>query len=120
MIRALFNVIARFRPYRTEWVEDLPDRIGRDVAYVIGGRRYPFSVAMVCPRRACREVVHLDLSKEVEERWRLKEHARGEISLWPSVHVTGRRCQCHYWLRDGRIVWAEKPCLIVPRENRDD
>ena len=41
-VRWLFNCIARFRPYRTEWVEDLPGDVGKDTIFVVGGRRHPF------------------------------------------------------------------------------
>lgn len=118
MIRLIFNLLAARRRYRTEWVEDLPDDVQRETVYIIGGRRDPFYAAIVCPRRACRQVVHLDLSHQVKKRWRLSEHQDGSISLRPSVHVTGMRCKCHYWFREGRIRWAEAPTLAVPKENK--
>lgn len=120
MFRWIFNIWARFRPYSTEWVEDLPDDLQENTVYIIGGRKHPFYAAIVCPRKACRQVVHLDVSPQVVKRWRITEHADGQISLAPSVHVTGLSCRCHYWLRKGRIVWSERPPLFVPEENRHD
>lgn len=118
MIKLLFNLLAGRRRYRTEWLDDLPVDVQRETVYIIGGRRHPFYAAIVCPRRACRQVIHLDLSPEVQKRWRLSEHQDGSISLRPSVHVTAMRCRCHYWFREGRIQWAEAPPIIVPKENR--
>ena len=118
MIKLLFNLLAGRRRYRTEWVEDLPEGAQRETVYIVGGRRHPFYAVIVCPRRACRQVIHLDLSHQVEKRWRLREHQDGSISLCPSVHVTAMRCGCHYWFREGRIRWAEAPPLAVPKENR--
>ena len=120
MIRWLFNLLARFRPYRTEWVEDLPDNTQKNTVYIIGGRKHPFSVAIICPRQACRQIIHLDVSSQVNKRWRITEHSDGQISLSPSVYVTGLPCRCHYWLREGRIVWSEAPPLFVPEVNRHD
>lgn len=120
MFRWIFNTWARFRPYRTEWVEDLPDDLQKNTVYIIGGRKHPFYAAIVCPRRTCRQVVHLDVSPQVDKRWSITEHADGQISLSPSVHVTGLPCRCHYWLRKGRIVWSESPPFFVPKENRHD
>ena len=118
MIRLIFNLLAARRRYRTEWVEDLPDDIQRETVYIIGGRQHPFYAAVVCPRRACRQVIHLDLSDDVDRRWHLNEHKDGSISIRPSVHVTAMRCGCHYWFRNGRIRWVRAPRLAVPKENR--
>ena len=118
VIKLIFNLLAARRTYRTEWVEDLPDDVQRETVYIIGGRQHPFYAAVVCPRRACRQVIHLDLADEVERRWRLNEHEDGSISLTPSVHVTAMPCRCHYWFRRGRIRWVSVPRLVVPKENR--
>ena len=119
MIRRLLNVVERFRPYRSEWVEDLPDLPRDRTVYIIGGREHPFHAAIVCPRSACRQVIHLDISHQVSRRWRMTEHEDGRISLAPSVHVTDLPCKCHYWMRKGTIMWSDVPPLFVPRENRD-
>lgn len=118
VLKLLFNLLAARRRYRTKWVEDLPEDVERQTVYIIGGRKHPFYAAVVCPRGSCRQVIHLDLSAEVEKRWQLTEHVNGSISLSPSVHVTGMPCGCHYWLREGRIRWASAPSLAVPKENK--
>lgn len=118
MIKWLANLAARFRPYRTEWVDDPPDEPRPRTVYVVGGRRHPFYTVVACPRRACRQVVNLDVSPEVKPHWRIKEHTDGTLSLHPSIRVTGLPCKCHYWLRSGRVVWSEAPKVFVPRRNR--
>ena len=118
MIKWLANLAARFRPYRTEWVDDPPDEPRPRTVYVVGGRRHPFYTVVACPRRACRQVVNLDVSPEVKPHWRIKEHPDGTLSLHPSIRVTGLPCKCHYWLRSGRVVWSEAPKVLVPRRNR--
>ena len=120
MIKWFFNLLARFSLYSTKWVEDLPDNPCQKTVYIIGGRKHPFYAAIVCPRKACQQVVHLDLSPGANERWSITEHLDGLISISPSIHVTRLPCQCHYWLRRGRIVWSEAPKLFVPEVNRRD
>ena len=120
MIRCILNHLMRYRPYRVEWVEDLPTTVKRRTVYILGATRDPFSASIVCPRKRCRQVIHLDLSPQVRPRWRVTAHPNGTISLAPSVHVTGLPCRCHYWLRRGRIVWCDTPSLLVPRRNKHD
>ena len=120
MIRWLFNLWALFYPYRTEWVEDIPENLDKNTVYIVGGREYPFYAAIVCPRRSCRQVVNLDVSADVRKKWRITEHPDGRVTLSPSVHVTGLVCRCHYWLRKGCIVWCEAPPIFVPETNRYD
>ena len=120
MFRWVFNQLAKFRPYSTEWVEDLPKFVSKDTVYIIGGKNYPFQAAVVCPRYRCRQVIHLDLSSELASGWKMTEHLDGELSLYPSVHVTGLKCKCHYWLHRGKIRWSESPSVFVPRENKVD
>lgn len=118
MIKWLANALARFQPYRTEWVEDPPGDPQPRTVYVVGGRRHPFSAVVACPRPACRRWTNLDVAPDVTPRWRFYEHADGTLSLHPSIHVTALSCKCHYWLRRGRVVWAESPPIFVPRRNR--
>lgn len=120
MIRWLFNFWAHFHPYHTKWVEDLPEKPKKNAVYIIGGREHPFYAAVTCPRQTCKQIIHLDVSSQATKRWRITEHSNGRISLSPSVHVTGLPCECHYWLRKGRIVWSEAPPLFVPERNKHD
>lgn len=120
MLRHLWNAWAKWQPYRTEWVEDLPPVPKRRTIYIIGGRRHPFYAAVVCYRRRCRQVIHLELREEPERGWRIREHPSGRVSVTPSVHVTALPCACHYWIVRGRIVWTRAPKLKVPKENRCD
>ena len=120
VIKWVFNLWARLHPYVTEWVEDLPDEPNENTIYIIGGRQYPFYAAIACPRRSCKHIIHLDLSPQVKRRWRFVEHGGGEITLTPSIHVTGLPCRCHFWMVRSRIVWSERPPLVVPEANRHD
>ena len=101
------------------WVEDLPHNPQRDCLYIIGGREYPYYAAVVCPRKKCKNVVHLEISSDVQHRWKFTEHDDGSITLSPSIHVTKLPCKCHYWIKRGRVSWAEWPPIFVPKSNRE-
>lgn len=121
LFRRFFNFLEQRKPlYRTEWVEDLPEIPRKRTVYIIGGREHPFYAAIVCPRDGCGHVAHLGVSNQFarHKRWRISEKKDGTISLFPSVHVTGRKCRCHYWLRKGKIEWSDRPPFTVPKENK--
>ena len=104
--------------YRTQWVEDLPDDLQKNTIYIIGGRAYPYYAAVTCPRKHCKQIIHLEISGQFRKRWRVTEHEDGSLTLSPSVYVNKLPCRCHYWLRQGRVVWCVIPSLRVPVENR--
>ncbi|MCY4289506.1 MAG: DUF6527 family protein [Aestuariivita sp.] len=118
MIRWLFNQWANRHPYKTEWVEGLPDPVSKNTVYVIGETARPFQVAVVCPRKYFQQVIHLDVAPELPNQWRITVHPDETLSLHPSIHVTGCRCRCHYWFLRGKIYWSEAPLFFVPKENR--
>jgi uncharacterized protein DUF6527 len=39
--------------------------------------------------------------------WKLTFDGRS-VSLWPSIGRADWPCKSHYWIRDGRVVWAEE------------
>ncbi|MDE0119100.1 MAG: DUF6527 family protein [Bdellovibrionales bacterium] len=114
----IVNLLERLRKYRTEWVEDLPKRICKNTIYIIGGREHPFYAAVTCPRKKCKKVIHLEISKQFEKRWSVKKEENGSISLYPSIHVIDSPCGCHYWVQKGHIVWHSLPPIIIPKSNR--
>ena len=122
LLKWAFNLWSSGRVYFTEWVEDLPGQPQKNTIYIVGGRKHPFAVVIPCVRRNCQQVIHLDISSQVAEdkRWYLNEDKGGRISLSPSIHLTALSCHCHYWLRQGRVIWCESPPFFVPKENRND
>ncbi len=117
MIKWFFNQWSKCHPYKTKWVEDLPDPVTKNIVYVIGEKSLPFQVAVACPRKRCQQIVHLDVAPELPNRWFITVHSNETISLHPSIHITSWRCRCHYWLSRGKILWSEAPRIFVPKEN---
>ena len=120
LFRSYFNFLALFQPYNAEWVEDLPRKTTKNTVYVVGGRKYPFQATLTCPRRHCSQVITLDISPDIYPRWKITEHPEGVISLNPSINLNSLNCNCHYWLKRGRIYWAEAPSFAIPKENKID
>lgn len=104
------NFIEQYRrAYETEWVEDLPENPARNTIYIIGGRKYPYYAVVLCSRKKCNEMIHLAISPEFKKRWRYEEHSNGRLTLHPSIYLTKSPCRCHYWIREGHIVWSKLP-----------
>ena len=112
------NYVQRLKKrYRTKWVEDLPDNIEKNTIYIIGGRKYPFYAAITCPKKRCKKIIHLEISPDSVRKWEVQEHKNETLTLNPSIFVTKHSCKCHYWIREGRVVWCEMPPFFVPKEN---
>lgn len=117
LLLKILNCFWRFRTYQTEWVEDLPEKTGKDTIYIVGGREHPYYAAVVCPRHSCKRVISLEISKKSRKRWKMVEHGNGSLTLSPSIYVTRRPCKCHYWIRRGKVTWADFPPVFVPKSN---
>lgn len=120
LLRLYFNLLAKLHINKVLWVEDLPNKPQKHTFYIVGGREFPFQFTFVCPRRQCNQLISLDISPEITPRWKITEHSKGSISIHPSVHVVSLRCKCHYWVRKGKIHWAETPTFLIPKENKLD
>ena len=113
----ILNLFERLRQYKIKWVEDLPKQIDKNTIYIIGGHEHPFYAAVTCPRKKCRKVIHLEVSKQFDKRWSVKEED-GVVSLSPSIYVTDSPCKCHYWIKNGHVIWHGLPPLFIPKSNR--
>lgn len=96
---------ARWRRYHIMETEDLPDRLNRRTLYVVTEGRRPVYAALACPRRRCGDTLNLNLLPDDLPLWALTEHPSGIPSLDPSIWRRNT-CGCHFWLREGRIIWC--------------
>jgi hypothetical protein len=112
MTSALFSWFKRafdrlrrwIKPLRAREVEELPDILSDDVVYLIGDDGLWWSAAMRCPC-GCMETIQLSLIQHDRPSWRAKVDPHGTVTLHPSVWRT-KGCRSHFFVRDGRIVWA--------------
>lgn len=82
---------------------DVPEVLARDTLAVVGTRRRPKWAVLECPCGRGHQLV-VSLSQQHRPYWRLDEDRRGP-SLAPSID-SHRPYRCHFWLRDGQIMWA--------------
>jgi hypothetical protein len=81
-------------------------------------KRYGVALHLCCC--GCGEKVVTPLS---EAEWRL-EVRDGHPSLYPSIGNWSMTCQSHYWVRNGRVLWApamsrSQTRAVFARDKRD-
>lgn len=61
-------------------------------------------VGFKCPC-GCDRTIELLLPEDVKPRWTCEIDTLGRPSLHPSVWLNNG-CKSHFWLKEGRVVWA--------------
>jgi hypothetical protein len=98
------SFIGRASLDRSEHVTDAPDRVKKNVVYIVGEDGYDWSAVMKCPG-GCDKVLEMNLLPDTKPVWQVTEHDDGSVSLHPSVWLKAG-CRCHFVLRQGRVQWA--------------
>jgi len=83
-----------------EFVEFIPDVLKDRTIYV--SIKYATAIHKCCC--GCGNKVVTPLSPN---DWKLVFDGES-ISIYPSIGNWGLVCKSHYWIRDNRVVWAEK------------
>jgi len=85
---------------RAEFVDSAPSKLEHGVVYV--SERFNTAIhACMC---GCGREVVTPLSRA---GWRLTRNG-GAISLYPSIGNWSFPCESHYWIKNNRVVWAER------------
>jgi len=93
-------------PYRTVVVSEyLPKSLAHRTLYIVEDDAYQEQAAMLCPC-GCGRTLHMNLLPDERPCWTVTIHADGTSSLHPSVWRQ-KDCGSHFWLREGRIIWAK-------------
>ncbi len=107
-LRANWRKFCRWRAswlaYRTEWCEDLPERLRTKSIYVVGGKVCPYQAVVHCPC-GCKEAIYVDVANQSKAKWSLTTHSNESISLHPSVWRTVG-CRSHFLVRRGKVIWC--------------
>ncbi|MBK7143581.1 MAG: hypothetical protein IPH75_16080 [bacterium] len=83
-----------------KFVEKIPDKLDEKVLYV--SSKYGTAVhKCFC---GCGEEVVTPLSPT---DWKLSFNGK-TVSLYPSIGNWSLKCQSHYWIKNGRVVWVPK------------
>lgn len=99
-----------FQPWRVvEIVDDADEvslRLPRNGAALVGAADHPKWVVFDCPcRRGHRIMINADVKRK--PAWRLGLSPTRRLTISPSVDYADGRRRCHYFVRDGKIVWAK-------------
>jgi hypothetical protein len=85
--------------------DEVPEHLPRCAAVIVGSLNRIKWLAFDCP---CGEGHRVLINCDVHRRpvWSVMLSSRGRLSVMPSVDqaIAGRRC--HYFVRNGKIVWA--------------
>ena len=84
----------------------MPDTLKPFTVYLCGEGEHLWAGAMICPC-GCKEVIQLNLLKQVRPRWRAQVHKDGSVSLMPSVWRQ-KGCRSHFFVRHGAIDWCQE------------
>jgi hypothetical protein len=96
-----------FQPWRivavVESAPDVPAVLPRNAAVLVGTRQHPKWIAFDCPCRTGHRIL-ITLDERHKPHWRLMRTAR--LTLHPSVDSQTNARRCHYFIRNGRTLWA--------------
>lgn len=88
-----------------EAADEVPLKLPRNGAVVVGTRRLPKWIVFDCPCRAGHRIM-LNIDKGRQPYWTAS--SEGKLTVSPSVDSrTGSR-RCHYFICDGRVQWAHE------------
>jgi len=86
-----------------ESADEIPARLPRNGAVVVGPINRPKWVAFDCPCRTGHRIM-VTTDKANQPHWTTT--VRGKLTISPSVDYSDSKKRCHYIVRNGRILWA--------------
>ena len=99
-----------FRPWRivgaVESADLVPDLLPRNGAVLVGTLEQPKWIALDCPCRQGHRIL-LNADARRQPAWRIAAARDGKLSIAPSVDYSDRQRRCHYFVRNGKILWAK-------------
>lgn len=101
---------SRWRTWRAistvETADQVPERIPRRGAVLVGDPTRPSWIAFDCPCTD-RHRVLLNLDAHRWPHWTVTDHTA--LTLHPSVDELRPGARCHYLLRHGQVTWVPNP-----------
>ena len=94
-------------PYRTRYVEDLPQEPKRKTIYIIRDEGFIEHASLLCSC-GCGAFLHMNLIPDERPCWFVTEHSNGTVTLKPSVWRQ-KGCRSHFFFIRGRIQWCPGP-----------
>lgn len=88
-----------------ESADDIPHRLPRNGAVLVGPRTCPKWIAFDCPCRSSHRIM-LNTDKARSPYWSIT--IQGDLTISPSVDYHNPKRRCHYFVRNGRIWWVHE------------
>lgn len=89
-----------------ESADEVPERLPRNGIVLVGSHGRLKWVAFDCPCRADHRIL-LNVDSGRRPFWQVTKDHAGRLTVSPSVDAMNGRSRCHYFIRDGRILWAK-------------
>jgi hypothetical protein len=86
-----------------ESADEIPARLPRNGAVLVGSRIRPKWIAFDCP---CRTGHRIMLNTDQSRRPHWSTTVQGRLTISPSVDHKTAAQRCHYFVRNGRIKWV--------------
>ena len=88
----------------TESADEVPDRLPRNAVTLVGDPRRAKWIIFDCPCRTGHRIM-LNADTGRKPYWTL--NGTPSLTISPSVDYRGAQRRCHYFIRDGKIIWAK-------------
>jgi hypothetical protein len=88
-----------------ESADDVPRRLPRNGAILVGPPARPKWVVFDCPCRRGHRIM-LNTDKNRSPRW--STTVKGKLTISPSIDYRERAPRCHYFVRKGRVMWVNE------------
>lgn len=85
--------------------DEIPARLPRNAAVLVGTRDQPKWIAFDCP---CRTGHRIMLNTDRSRRPRWSTTVRGRLTVSPSIDYQERHRRCHYFITNGRTRWVQE------------
>jgi hypothetical protein len=99
-----------FRRWRVigavESADEIPAQLPKNAAVVVASGGPPKWISFDCPCGAGHRVL-LNTDQGRRPAWSVTQPPKGGLSIAPSVDFHDGHRRCHYFVRDGRIIWAK-------------
>ena len=97
--------------------DEVPDRLPVRRAFLVGTSPKWKWLVFDCPCRAGHRII-LNLDRSRPPYWTLQLSRRRRITIYPSIDYRDRNRSCHYFIRNGRVVWARSFRQQIPLSRR--
>jgi Family of unknown function (DUF6527) len=88
-----------------ESADNIPPRLPRNGAVLVGPTTRPKWIAFDCP---CRNGHRIMLSTDKLHSPHWATTVQGQLTISPSIDYHQPKRRCHYFVRNGRISWVEE------------